>query len=207
MSSTDRVHVSPFTLSAGPDTDLWRKPPSTNRTNAVYKTLGKTSLGNFDSAGVTFHASWKERYDQAGIALFFKQGSGPDKWIKSGVEFYNKKPYVSVVATDAWSDWSITPVAANPRQSDPPSSQEITIEARREGDEMGPSIWLYQLHLDENGNEVDRIPLRECSWVFAQEHGVQLEIAAYTCRPAKDTGSSETLDAHFSSAWWAQKKA
>lgn len=99
MTSTDRVNTSPFTLSAGPNTDLWRKPPSTNRTNAVYKSLGKVSLGDFDSAGVTFRASWQERYDQAGIALFFKQANGTDKWIKSGVEFYNKKPYVVSDAT------------------------------------------------------------------------------------------------------------
>lgn len=90
------------------------------------------------------------------------------------------------------------------RQHNPNSSQEVTIEVRREGDEMGQGIWVYQVLLDEDGNEVDRVPLREIAWAFAQEHGVQLEIAAYVARPAEGTGSSDTLDAHFSGAWWEQ---
>jgi regulation of enolase protein 1 (concanavalin A-like superfamily) len=97
------------------------------------------------------------------------------------------------VTTDCWSDWSLAPVTG--------SSEYITIELRREQNELGTSLWIYQILLDQNGQEQERIPLRECAWAFAEEDGVKLGIATYVARPA-DGEVSEILKVQFDKAWW-----
>ena len=62
-------------------------------------------------------------YDQAGLVLW----SGPDRWIKTGLEVSDGMLHVGAVVTDGVSDWSLAPV---PDWSD----ELVTIRASRGGD-------------------------------------------------------------------------
>jgi regulation of enolase protein 1 (concanavalin A-like superfamily) len=131
-------------------------------------------LSEFQSITATFSADWTTRYDQGGLLLHFKQdGVAQDRWIKAGVEFYRGKPYLASVAADRWADWALAPSVADPRE------KWTTIELRREGDELGTSLWLYQIV------DGERVPLREITWVFAEEDKVTVRVAAMAARPAK----------------------
>lgn len=169
-------------------------------------------LSSFQSVRISFSAQWRYRYDQAGLLLHFTQpGSSStsstlpqsasgfaDKWFKGGVEVYMGRRYIASVACDTYADWALTPPA------DSSSSHEdswTTIELRREGDELGTSLWFYQLILAEDRETVkERIPLREVCWVFDLETSVndeawQVQVSAMVARPAPqeqvDPGESE----------------
>lgn len=71
-----------------------------------------------------------------------------------------------------------------------------TIEARRESDALGKSLWIYWVLRDDSGQEVERLPLREVTWMFAEEDGWDLGITGYVCRPTKE-GGEEELHAEF----------
>ena len=86
-------------------------------------------------------------------------------------------PYLASVACYDWADWALTPPTG--------SAEKTTIEVRREGDELGSSLWLYQLILAEDGSIAKRVPLREVTWLFAEEDGWTIEVSAMACRPAK----------------------
>ncbi|KAK7442533.1 hypothetical protein VKT23_016131 [Stygiomarasmius scandens] len=177
---------SAFTISAPPSTDIWRKPPSTNKFNApTYPLLpsGSIPLKTFNRVRITLSANWTTRYDQGGIFLHFTQAgdnNAADRWIKTGIEFYTGKPFISTVATLSYSDWSIYPT------TDSGTLDKTTIELRRENDEMGSSLWVYEIVLDSSGNEVERKPLREVTWVFADEDEWVVDVRAMAARPADE---------------------
>lgn len=199
--------IPPFTLSSPPGTDIWRKPPSHNAFNAsIFPTSPSTyPLSSFNRAQITFAlppASRLRQYDQAGLLLHLTKPGLSDmqtKWVKTGIEFYNGKPYVATVGCDTWADWSLVPMPDfPPTTADSPAHQRpgATIEARREQDALGKSLWIYWLVRDERGNEVERRPLRELTWIFAQEDGWDLAVSGYVCRPTKE-GGEEELQAEF----------
>ena len=167
------MQTTNFTLSAKPGTDIWRKPPSTNVFNAPHSLGAAKSLSAFTRARITFSASWRERYDQGGLLLRIAPPGSADsaaRWLKTGVEFY---------ACDEWADWSIFP--KDPAEGD----GTTTLEVRREGDELGSSLWVYYLVLDASGEVAIRYPLREVNWVFAREdEDLQVAVGAYAARPA-----------------------
>jgi hypothetical protein len=142
------------------------------------------------------------QYDQAGILLHVTKPGVPDnqtKWIKSGIEFYQGKPYVATVGCDAWADWSLVPMPDFTSESNKTSRPGATIEARRERDALGESMWIYWITRDEQGKEVGKLPIREVNWVFADEEGWSIGIAGYVCRPTKlsESGDEELLEAEF----------
>ena len=119
----------------------------------------------------------------------------PEKWIKTGVEFYQGQPMLSTVATDRWADWSVGPLGA---AVDP--AKGVTLEIIREGDENGKSAWVYRLLLDEAGNVKEKVPLREICWIFADENDKDgeewlLDVSPLVARPAKT--SAESLKVNF----------
>lgn len=153
---------------------------------------------------MTFWADWTERYDQGGLLLALKRVSAPpaspnqssEKWVKTGVEFYQGAPMLSTVATDRWADWSVGPLGAP--AVDP--AKGITLEIIREGDENGKSAWVYRLVLDEAGNVKEKVPLREICWIFADENDKDgeewlLDVSPLVARPAKT--SSDPLKVNF----------
>ncbi|ORY70143.1 uncharacterized protein BCR38DRAFT_455005 [Pseudomassariella vexata] len=192
MSSTQDT----FTLEAGPGTDIWKKPPTTNVWNAPVSHTSSGPLKKFKSARVSFWADWTERYDQAGLLLVPKPelstASPPDKWIKTGIEFYMGKPQLSTVSCDRYADWSVSSLSTI---VDP--TKGITLEIVREGDEHGKSVWVYQLVLDADGKLKEKIPLREICWIFADENESDwvLEVSPLVARPEKK--ASDPLKVQF----------
>lgn len=199
--ATTTTTIKPFNLSSPPGTDIWRKAPSHNAFNAsTYPAeLPTYDLKVFQRAQLTFAlppADKLRQYDQAGLLLHVTKPGVPDdktKWIKSGIEFYQGKPYVATVGCDAWADWSLVPM---PEFKDNSTRPGATIEARREKDALGKSLWIYWIVRDGEGKEIERHPLREVNWIFADEEGWSVSIAGYVCRPTKD-GGDEELEAEF----------
>ncbi|KAF2261942.1 hypothetical protein CC78DRAFT_535171 [Lojkania enalia] len=198
--ATKSTAVPSFNLSSPAGTDIWRKPPSHNVFTAPTKPdpLPKIPLQKFQRAKLTFAlptANTLRQYDQAGLLLHLTKPGlepGKDKWLKTGIEFYYGKPYLSTVGCDAWADWSVvplTPFAGNSRPT-------ATLEARREKDQLGKSLWVYQIISDEDGKEIERRPLREVNWIFADEDGWEIGIGGYVCRPTKEGGAG-LLEAEF----------
>lgn len=79
---------------------------------------------------------------------------------------------------------------------------QATIEARREQDDLGKSLWVYWVVKDSEGKE-ERRPLREVNWAFTQEmdEGWSVGVGGYVARPTKvdgeSEGSGELLEAEF----------
>lgn len=135
-----------FTVSAPSNTDVWLKPPSTDRFNApiLYKSL---PLKIFRKARVAVQANWKKQYDQGGLILVIKKKDGSRKWVKTGIEWYEEAANISTVAADRWADWSLLPL--------PSGGQAATIEMEHAADN---SLWIYLIE------GVKRTPIREVTW-------------------------------------------
>lgn len=100
---------------------------------------------------------------------------------------------MSTVGCDAWADWSVVPLTPFAGNESRPTA---TVEARREKDQLGKSLWVYQIISDENGKEIERRPLREVNWVFAEEEGWDIGIGGYVARPTTEGGEG-LLEAEF----------
>lgn len=143
-----------FVLTALPETDIWKKPPSHSSFSApiAYTSL---PLSSFKCARVTVVADWKTLYDQGGLCLILPEapkkeraeaaneeneegGEGKEprgtrdrergrerRWIKTGVEFFKGAAHVSAVACDRWADWSI-------HDHPPLTNGKVTMEIERE---------------------------------------------------------------------------
>lgn len=175
-----------FEIIAPPETDIWRKPPATNAFNAPTAKSSTGPLKSFQKAKITFslpHTSELVRYDQGGILLsILRPGQSLEnsQWIKTGIEFYLDNPWVGTVACDTWADWSIAPL---PNVSGYPT---VTLELERSGDELGTSLWIYKI---QKGASLDRLPLREVTWLFADENDAEIVVSAYAARPGKKEGN------------------
>ncbi|KAI0603560.1 hypothetical protein F4775DRAFT_588079 [Biscogniauxia sp. FL1348] len=214
---------SPFTQEAQPGTDIWKKPPTTNVWNASITRTATGRLSKFLSARVSFRASWTERYDQAGLLLVPRRASSsssasppppppPDRWVKAGVEFYEGAPQLSTVCCDRWADWSVAPLS--PSSSSTPGGGEgetVTIEAVREGDENGKSVWVYRLVRDAaTGETLRRVPMREICWILADEDDDDddggdywvIDVSPLVARPEKSaSGPLKVEFSEFVVAW------
>ncbi|KAI1089680.1 hypothetical protein F5B19DRAFT_495180 [Rostrohypoxylon terebratum] len=196
-----------FSLETPPSTDIWRKPPSTDVFSVPVTNTVSGLLKKFQSARVTFWAEWTERYDQAGLLLVPKRLSDsavspPEKWIKTGIEFYFGQPQLSTVSCDRWADWSVAPLTLKENETEPAKAGGVTIEIVREGDELGKSLWIYRLVLDDSGSVIHKIPLREICWVLADEDEADgaewtLDISPLVARP--DKNATESLKVDFKS--------
>lgn len=192
-TNTTTTTLEPFKLSSPPGTDIWRKPPSHNAFNAPThpSPLPTHKLSSFQRARLTFSlppGNSLRQYDQAGLLLHLTtDGVAPNKtkWLKTGIEWYNSKPYISTVGCDVWADWSVVPIPSYTSNEGRPTA---TIEVRRERDVLGKSLWVYWI---VDGEEV---PLREVNWFFAEEEG-SVGVGGYVARPTVE-GDGE-LDVEF----------
>lgn len=143
------------------------------------------------SASISFTANYTIRYDQAGLLLKLTNPSIPNsrKWIKTGIEFYNDIPRLSIVTSDNWADWSVAPVS-RPKEVQH-GQRRVNILVQKEHDENGFSWWVYNIE------GCEKIPMREICWVAADQmaDGWQLEVSAVVARPSK--GTDEELEAKF----------
>lgn len=185
--------VTDLHLEAPHDTDIWRKPPSHDVFNAPFKSVASFPLPDFKSVRITFSAAWEQQYDQAGILLQLTQQADPtpsrqNSWIKAGLELYDSTPHISFVGCDRYADWSVHALHGK----DP---AHVTVELRREGF----ALWAYELVLDGKGEEVERWPVRECTWLWSEEEKTTVDVAAYCARPSKapDGERAEPLKVHF----------
>ncbi|KMP09043.1 LOW QUALITY PROTEIN: hypothetical protein CIRG_08724 [Coccidioides immitis RMSCC 2394] len=174
-----------FTLSAAPNTDLWRKPPNRETTTAP---ILFTSLRQpFVIAEVTETADWEMEWDQGGLVIFAgpvprpppppspqpsqqqqqqqqqqrRQASGsstqqqqqppsqappppypslptgPNKWVKAGLEFSAGTVNASSVsATADGADWCLSPLA-------PPNVPTSITSLRIKLERIGHSLWVW----------------------------------------------------------------
>jgi len=76
-----------------------------------------------------------------------------------------------------------------------------TVEARREKDVLGKSLWVYLIVRDAQGKEVEKRPIREVTWALAEEEGWSVGVGGYVCRPTEvegeKEGEGERLEAEF----------
>lgn len=97
-----------LTMTTGEKTDFWVETyyGFTHDDGHVW---GEPVTGDF-TAEVVVSADYEVHYDQAGLMLRV----GPDRWIKTGVEYAHGRATLGAVVTMGRSDWSIGP-AADPR--------------------------------------------------------------------------------------------
>lgn len=169
---------SHFKIFAPPKTDIWRPSPTEDRFDApfIYTSI-KSS--NFKQVSATISAEWKTQYDQGGILICWPAPEkNHSKWIKTGIEFFNGKPSLSVVGCDRYSDWSLCllPIAG---------AIHATIEAER----VGQTLWIYLIF---NG---ERRALREIKWAFLEDREAEAEmwVGTYAAKPTPESeGDAET---------------
>lgn len=153
-----------FTLTAPPDTHIWRKPASRDTTTApvIYRSLRHP----FVIAEVTVIANWEMEWDQAGLVIFAgvppghqalpslrsryrPHGNGWDephvqgKWVKAGLEFTGGTLNASctVATSPCGADWSLSPVLPEsmPHEALPLAMCSLRIKFERIGD----SLWVW----------------------------------------------------------------
>ncbi|KAH8895830.1 hypothetical protein GQ53DRAFT_33788 [Thozetella sp. PMI_491] len=204
--------MSTFVLKAAPGTDIWRKPPSKDIFNAPTGAppgvaSNRSPLSAFVSARASVSFLWTEQYDQGGLLLSFRRkgsdpAAPPQKWIKTGIEFYNGKPMLSTVSCDAWADWSVSPLTTSASDTSATAAAAktwTTMLIQREQDGNGTGLWVYQV-LD--GGE--KVPLREICWAFGDGSADdwEVEVLGMAARPAETaTGELEVEVKDFEVTW------
>ena len=105
-----------------PRTDFWR----TTAYGFVHDDghfLGAPMEGDA-AIEVTFTGAFRRPFDQAGLML----RSGPELWLKAGVEWTDGVLFASAVVTHGVSDWSVAPLSTGSGRL------PITVRASRRGD-------------------------------------------------------------------------
>ncbi|BBI34087.1 DUF1349 domain-containing protein [Cohnella abietis] len=119
---SSREEGSTLVVEAAEGSDYWEKTMY-----GFQHSNGHSLLAPWDddyAIEVTFQlTSFTELYDQAGLMLWH----GPTQWIKAGIELNDGIPHLAVVATDEYSDWSLSAVPEW-------SGENITIRASRMND-------------------------------------------------------------------------
>ena len=191
-----------FSLSAQPNTDIWKKAPSIDIFNAPYKPHTTAPLSHFRSATISFSSSYTTQFDQAGILLILTSPSSPSrKWIKAGVEFFADSPRASVVCCDRYADWSVADIPSRPgfpSEGDVVSGKRfVTVTVEKQASDNGAALWIYLV-----GQDGQKIPLREIAWVFEEPDKWELQVCAAVARPAKDVdGQLEAKFKDFDVKW------
>lgn len=198
-----------FTLTAGPNTDLWRKPPNGDTSTAP---IVFTSLRHpFVVAEVTVSADCEMEWDQGGLVIFAgaapQSFSGatpthtsprrhrtrpPCKWVKAGMEFSSGTVNASSVsATADGADWCVSPLETGSGTS----VHSLRIKLER----IGHALWVwYQI---PSASPFESTPgavgsswrkLREVNWFFYGVEDKFVHVGVYASRPIR-LGHGETV--------------
>ncbi|EYE96483.1 uncharacterized protein EURHEDRAFT_522206 [Aspergillus ruber CBS 135680] len=197
-----------FSFTAGPNTNLWRKPPTGDIATAP---IVFTSLRNsFVVAEVTVSADMEMEWDQGGLVIF--TGATPEslslsspagrrttsamrprlepartcKWVKAGIEFCSGAVHASSVsATADGADWCLAPLDL-PDGATTPALHSLRIKLER----IGHSLWIwYQV---PSVSPYARTPgavsgtwkkLREVTWFFYGVDDKFVHVGVYASRP------------------------
>jgi len=109
-------------VTTGAETDFWHRT-SYGFVHHNGHFLGLPLAGDA-AIEVTFEARFEAAFDQAGLML----RSGPELWLKTGVELSDGRLFASVVVTVGMSDWSVAPLPDEARD------KPLTFRASRAGD-------------------------------------------------------------------------
>jgi len=109
-------------VETGLETDFWQKT-SYGFAKDDGHFLGAPLAGDA-AIEVAFRGDFTDQFDQAGLML----RSGPELWLKAGIERSDGQLYASAVVTVGMSDWSVAPMG------DVPDDQTFTFRASRQGD-------------------------------------------------------------------------
>ncbi|RAH49940.1 uncharacterized protein BO95DRAFT_353878 [Aspergillus brunneoviolaceus CBS 621.78] len=194
-----------FTVTAGPNTDLWRKPGVRDTATApiVFTSLRR----RFEVAEVTVTADWEMEWDQGGLVIFAgaapqssEDGSmhhvplspplpgTPGKWVKAGMEFYSGTMNVSSVsATVDGADWCASPL------SYPEHGPAVVHSLRIKLERVGHALWIwYQVPAVAAPYAMmttGALPsgmwrkLREVTWFFYGVEDKFVHVGVYASRP------------------------
>ncbi|OOQ88470.1 hypothetical protein PEBR_12268 [Penicillium brasilianum] len=208
-----------FELTAGPNTDLWRKPPNGDTSTAP---IVFTSLRHpFVVAEVTVSADWEMEWDQGGLVIFAGAapqsfasdtpgtGSGhvlpatrrssaqsPCKWVKAGMEFSSGTVNASSVsATADGADWCLSPLV---QSVSGPAIQSLRIKLERVGHALWiwyqvPSAAPYGLSPGAVGSTWKK--LREVTWFFYGVEDKFVHVGVYASRPTNIARGQTMWDA------------
>ena len=202
-----------FTLTAGPNTDLWRKPPNGDTSTAP---IVFTSLRHpFVVAEVTVSADWEMEWDQGGLVIFagaapqsfssdaparrpmvMAGAQPPCKWVKAGMEFSSGTINASSVsATADGADWCLSPLV---QSSQAPAVQSLRIKLER----IGHALWIwYQV---PSASPYVSTPgavgstwkkLREVTWFFYGVEEKFVHVGVYASRPTNIARGQTMWDA------------
>ncbi|EEA28638.1 conserved hypothetical protein [Talaromyces marneffei ATCC 18224] len=179
-----------FTLSAGPNTDLWRKPPNGDTSTApmVFTSLRRP----FVVAEVTISADWEMEWDQGGLVIFAGDApsqSLPTESLRSssettGMEFSSGTVNAaSVSATSDGADWCLSPLAM---PNIPTNITSLRIKLERVGYSLWiwyqiPSLSPYAVTPGAVGSTWKK--LREVTWFFYGVEDKCVHVGVYASRP------------------------
>ncbi|RDL42553.1 Uncharacterized protein BP5553_02532 [Venustampulla echinocandica] len=174
-----------LTLHVPAPTDVWRKPPSHDVFGApiVYQSM---KVSEFKSARVSASGEWKTLYDQGGLIIVLpakKSSASSDRlqkrWIKMGIEFYDERPMMSVVAADAWADWSLCPLEGEDEKA---GKMTVAVERKRAKDGgWGPVLQVLRV-----GKEGVKTPIREVTWAFHDiDEDAEMWVGMFGAKPTE----------------------
>lgn len=103
------VQQGQLTVDASPNTDFWRKTHYGFIHDSGHFFFRRVS-GDF-SIQVRIRGDYASLYDQGGLML----RRSDEYWMKCGIEYVDGTQQASVVVTNDYSDWSVTPLPTNPR--------------------------------------------------------------------------------------------
>ena len=183
-------HKDSFTLTAFPNTNLWRRPGQADTSTAPI--LFTTLYRPFLVAEVTINADWDIEMDQGGLVIFAGQEPSVNsgiastcKWVKAGIEFNDGMVNLSsVTATSEGADSSLTPLPIPTRGT---TTTMLRIKLQRNNDSL--SVWYQDptnIPYDSSPQAVSNTwrKVREVTWFF---HGVEdknVHVGVYAGRPA-----------------------
>ncbi|KAL2812344.1 hypothetical protein BDW59DRAFT_41618 [Aspergillus cavernicola] len=203
-----------FTLTAGPNTDLWRKPPNGDTSTAP---IVFTSLRSpFLVAEVTVTADFEMEWDQGGLVIFagtapqsnssnnvplvrssrFGGNPQPCKWVKAGIEFCSGAVnFSSVSATADGADWCLSPLSALNRG--PSAIHSLRIKLERVGHSLWvwyqiPTVSPYAATPGDVGSTWKK--MREVTWFFYGAEDKFIHVGVYASRPTNIPRSGTMWD-------------
>ena len=101
--------------------------------------------------------------------------------MKTGIEYFNGEPALSVVGCDRFSDWSLCPL--------PKGSKHATLEAER----VDRTLWVYSI--------VDgkKTALREIKWAFLEsgDDQAEMKVGIYAAKPTPEDDPATGIEVKF----------
>lgn len=174
--TTPATISSHFKIFTPPKTDIWRPSPKQDDFNApfIYTSIKSSE---FKRISVTVSADWKTQYDQGGLLIVWPSSDKTKtKWVKTGIEYFEGRPALSVVGCDRFSDWSLCPLPLI-------GATHAAVEAVR----IEQTLWVYFVF---NG---ERRALREVKWAFLEDREAEADmwVGTYAAKPTAEADDAE----------------